>query len=63
MTFKEAYKYYEETGWNIDDTRKWLRDQPSNGCEQSYDGSLSVFYFPTCIIMAGPSGLSEFRRA
>ena len=51
MNEEQIRKIYDGTGWNATDTAKQLKELCRNGYEESFDGSLWVFYFPQLVVV------------
>jgi hypothetical protein len=51
ITRESIKEYYDSSGWNNTDTAKWVKSHCNDGYYESLDGTLSVFYFPTIIVI------------
>ena len=63
MKAREIRQLYEDFGFNAVDTAKELKSQPMKvgerfGFDESFDGSLTVFYINNLIVILGNGGLS-----
>jgi len=61
MTFADVQDYYDRCR-NTDDVRKWLKDQPLNGYEEAFDGSLSVFFFKDFSVLVACSYIKQMKE-
>ena len=57
LTKSDIEEYYEGTGYNIDDTAKYLMGNAKSGYTLSYDRSLLVVSFKGFTVVCGVDGL------
>jgi len=48
---KTIEQYYKDCGWDHTDMTKYLHTLHHNGYDESYDGSMTVFYFVGYIVI------------